>query len=246
MTRLALALFFSSLSACDLVAGLGDFQPAEPSGGGGGSGAGDVGAGGLGGVGGVGGSGAGDVGAGGTGGDPSACPDRLVISELRTFGTGRGDDDFVEIHNPTSQTISLHDVSIAARAPGSPISERWRGIDEDMIGPGGYFLIAGEGFDDGPPYDAQLPSFKSFGDDVLVFLRNPSESVIDIVCACTTSCETPDWAGCQGVVLDNPAYVDGEEVETDRSMQRRGSCTDTDSAQDFRVANATPGAPTLP
>lgn len=221
----ALLLAFS-LSGCALVAGLDDFDLSGSSGGGGSV------------VGGAGGEGAGPQ------GGASPCADDLLISEIRTFGTGRGDDDFVEIVNPTTRTISLADISIAARAPTSALMERWRGSSTDKLPPGEHYLITGVGFDDpGVTPDETLGEFASLGNDVIVLLRRgplDNSTVIDIACICTASCTSPDWDGCQGVVLDNPAIMAGEEIDTDDSQQRFPQCEDSDRAGDFQRAPATP------
>lgn len=221
------ALLAISISGCALVAGLDDFDLSGSSGGGGAS------------VGGQGGEG--NTPQGGA----SPCSDDLLISEVRTFGTGHGDDDFVEIVNPTTHTISLTDISIAARAPSSALTERWRGSSAEKLPPGEHYLIAGDGFDDpGVQPDATLDDFASFGNDVIVLLRRgpiDNSTVIDIACICTASCTSPDWEGCQDVVLDNPAIVAGEEVDTDDSQQRFPQCEDLDSPGDFRRGPSTPG-----
>src|SRR5688572_33335432 len=101
----SLSLSFSLLAGCALVAGLGDFEPAEGagrSGGEDGNGGSTV----------EGGAGGEPSVAGGPAGGGDACAADLVISEVRTRGTDQGDDDFVEIHNPTSQAMSLDDVAI--------------------------------------------------------------------------------------------------------------------------------------
>lgn len=220
------ALLALTLSGCAWVAGLDDFDLSGAAGGGGAS------------VGGAGGEGAGPA------GGASPCADDLLISEIRTYGTGRGDDDFVEIVNPTTRTISLADISIAARAPSSALMERWRGNASEKLPPGEHYLIAGVGFDDvGVEPDDQLGEFASLGNDVIVLLRRgplDNSTVIDIACICTASCTTSEWDGCQGVVLDNPAIVAGEPVDTDDSQQRFPQCEDSDRPGDFQRGPSTP------
>ncbi|NUP13128.1 MAG: hypothetical protein HOW73_44370 [Polyangiaceae bacterium] len=227
-------LGFSLLAGCALVAGLDDFQPA---GGGGAQSQGGESSEGGGGAS-LGGSG----GHGGSGGGGEGCADDIIISEIRTVGTGAGDDDFIELHNPTARTISLGDLAVWARPPSSmSLVLRWEGIAGQEIGPGEFRVIGGAGFDDIADKDFDLMT--SLGDQSIVLLqRGPEETpkTIDIVCVCTDDCSGTEWMGCQDVVLKNAAWVDGAVEDVDDSLQRIPSCLDTDRASDFEVHPSTP------
>lgn len=228
---------------CAQVAGLDEFVPAE---GGGASAAGGSPATGGGGAG-EGGAPLGGMSAGGAGGD-DGCATDLIISEVRTYGTGAGDDDFVEIYNPTAATVSLDDVALAARPPGgTSLDERWRGGTGDELGPQERVVIAGAGFDDAAPSPLGMLE-PSLGNDTILVLTRGQPGVgdtIDVVCVCTTGCSGVDWNGCQGV-LANPAYQAGDLVDTDDSLQRFPDCLDTDGASDFQAGPATAGEANAP
>ncbi|MFO0554921.1 MAG: lamin tail domain-containing protein [Polyangiaceae bacterium] len=246
-------LLFASLGlGCDLVAGLDHFSAADggaPHGGDGGTGQGASGA--SGGAGGVGAAGAGTVGgAGGHGGQAGGdgCADDLLIVEARTYGTGAGDDDFVEIYNPTDLPISLENVSVAARTPTQSMPVvRWTGQAGDELAPGDRFTIVGAGFDDNADWDVQLPSNLSFGNDIIFLLRRgpiDTPNTIDILCVCD-DCTDPGFMGCQGILVPNPAFLPGNSTPSpiDVSVHRKPECRDTDTTSDFVAGDSTPGGP---
>lgn len=242
--RVHLLSFVLLLEGCALVAGLDDFQPA--SGGAGGSS--DSGGASNGGEGGVGGAGQGGEGIGGEppmggAGGESPCADDLVISEVRTFGSNQGTDDFVEIYNPTEAAISLDGVAIVGKTPtGVNLTDRWRGTVGDQIAADSYFVVGGAGFDDTTPDRDFMGS--SLGDDtVLALQRGPllNAVTLDFVCLCTENCDGPDWAACDGLVLVNPAGTNSRDL--DESLQRVPDCMDTDQPSDFVIRASTPKAP---
>jgi len=185
-----------------------------------------------------------DVGGNGAG-TPDSCASDLLIAEVRTYGIGNGDDDFLEIFNPTDTTRSLAEVSMWAYKPsnGSP-TERWHGEPDDEILPGGRFVLGGLGFSEGNA-DATLGVGESIGDSQIVLLRrgpNASPSTIDHVCICTDDCgQTALWGGCPGV-LPNPAYESGTMMSISESLARKPDCVDEDEASDFTSGLPTPGA----
>jgi hypothetical protein len=238
VVRRGLALFAAVAFSwgCAAIAGLEDFVPAD-------GGASSTGGSAPIGGGGDGGAAAGGMSAGGAGGDDGCAVD-LIVSEIRTYGTGAGDDDFVELYNPTSATISLDDVALAARPPGGgTLDERWRGGSGDELGPLQRVLIAGAGFDDPGAPAAFGTLVPSLGNDTILVLTRGAPGVgdtIDVVCVCTQGCGSAEWNGCQGV-LANPAYQAGDIVDVDDSLQRLPDCLDTNSASDFQAGLPTAG-----
>ncbi len=239
MVRPALAFALVLACGCDAVAGLGEFHPAA-----GGASAGGADEGGSGGAPPVAGSDPGGAPAAGGGGSaPSTCADDLLIAELRTYGLGQGDDDFVEILNPTDGPLSLESVSLWAYKPpsGAP-AERWHGGPNDQIPAGGRFVLGGLGFDPDLA-NATLGVGQSIGDSQIVLLRRgprASPSTIDHICVCTNDCGQNIWGGCPGV-LPNPAYSSGEIVAVPDSLSRVPDCEDTDAVSDFQAGVPTPG-----
>lgn len=229
----ALALFALAVG-CDAVAGLSEFHPAEggggalPTGGAPAAGAPE--------------GGAPEAGAPPTGGAGGGCATNLLITEIRTTGEGAGDDDFVEIYNPTAEDIELGDVSIWGYKPENPpASPRWSGGAAEHLPPGARFVVGGMGFD--PRLrDAQFSA--SIGDTQIVLLRRGPGGVppvIDQVCICTNNCgESALWGGCPGV-LKNPAWVNNAITATPDSLSRVPDCVDSDTDIDFSDGAATPG-----
>lgn len=86
-----------------------------------------------------------------------AAVDHLVISEFRFDGPGGGDDEFVEIFNPTSNPIALlgyelrsQDGDLEARISVSDIARLGTGV----IRPGEHLVFGSSTYDDGVlPYD---------------------------------------------------------------------------------------------
>ena len=189
------------LSSCALVAGLDDFTKGAGAGGVGGSGGAEAGAGGLGGSGLSGGvAGEGGVGGdGGTAGAGAACANDLIIAEVRTRGAQGGNDELVEILNPTGQPISLSGVSIQARTPASSFTPRWVAPMSLSLGPQERLSVVGSAFQPaGEPY--VLAS--SIGDpaQVIALVREagPAETEIDrVLVCCGTGCNELEGATLQ-------------------------------------------------
>ncbi len=234
----ASVLAFFALAGCDAVAGLNEFQPAAAGGGGALANGGAPAAGAPEG-------GAPEAGAppiGGEGGGVSNCATDLLIAEIRTYGVGAGDDDFVEILNPTDMTLSLESVSVWAYKPPSEATERWRGKADDLLSPGGRFVLGGLGLMELEP-DAELGVGESIGDSHIVLLRrgpSASPSTIDHVCVCAGDCNQDIWGGCPGV-LPNPAYFDAMIHAIPDSLSRLPDCEDSDAVTDFQPGAPTPG-----
>jgi hypothetical protein len=297
---LALPIFAS----CSLVAGLGDFEPADEGSGAAGagspaSGTGASGAQGGGGASSQGGAGSSQGGGGnapGPGGGPNggagpggngaggapecdappcdvgapcvnpsdcktgvcedsfcACNDHLLISELRSRGPGGnpGNNDFIELYNPTGNFITLAagEWTVEYRsATGSTWTPRWASTGE-ILAPYGHLLLANSGFN-GAGVTANHTYLQGIGDDAAVRLKHVA-TIIDTVCYCMIGpCEPYAGYGCEGTPVVNPAQ------DSSISMERKGggmsgSCIDTnDNAADFKeTAPSDPqnlASPTVP
>jgi hypothetical protein len=221
---------------CEQVAGLSEFHPAVDGGG-----AAQGGAAGGGGAPVTGGAEPGGAAPLGGGGGQSDCATDLLIAEIRTYGVGNGDDDFVEIYNPTSASMSLEDVSIWAYKPGNTVMPRWQGDAGDVIDAGGRFVVGGMGFD---LRLLDAPFEQSIGDSQIVLLRRgqgAKPATIDHVCICTNDCgQVALWGGCPGV-LPNPAWVSGAITSIPDSLARVPDCIDTNTDADFDDGPPTPG-----
>ncbi|MDP1779719.1 MAG: lamin tail domain-containing protein, partial [Anaerolineales bacterium] len=71
----------------------------------------------------------------------------IVISEFRTRGTGGGNDEFIELHNPTSSPIDISNWQIwGSNGNVIPSTSNRKTISAGtIISPGGYYLITHTG-----------------------------------------------------------------------------------------------------
>ncbi len=176
------------LSGCALVAGLDDFSKGANSGAGGVGASGGTAEGG-GGEGGLGGSGLG--GEGGTAGAGAGCANDVIISEVRTRGPNGGNDELVEILNPTARTISLAGLSLHARTPASGFTPRWVAPASETLAPQARLIVVGSTYTPSPGPDYVLAP--SMGDDAqTVALKrgvDPNDQEIDrVLICCDTGC----------------------------------------------------------
>lgn len=264
--RAACALALATgLAACQAVAGLGDFAPDD----GATTGSGRGGAGGES-------SSSADGGAPGDGGATSGSTasststvttssttvtstatststgggcavDHVVISEVRTRGPDGGNQDFIELWNPTEATVVLDaGWSVIARGEEADnYAPRWEGDPVLTLGPGEHALLAndepvnplGSAVPDAL-YDPGVPDGAS-----VVLMRG--EEVVDAVCFVCVREQLAGTFVCEGQPLAREA---GCQTAPDRSIQRRAAggvpgCADTDdSATDLE--DVEPSTPT--
>lgn len=265
----AIALLTSAI-ACQSLAGLADFQPQSGGGGEGAAGPGDgggspssqatTGTGGSPGVGGEGGSGAGSTASGGgtssttttssgggSGGGGAGCDvDHLVISEVRTRGPDDGNQDFIELFNPTSTAVELTaDFHVDARGEdaqsyGDP---RWSGDGTIVIQPGKHVLLTNDAGDN--PIGGATPDdvYHSGIPDGASVVLYQGTSVLDAVCfTCKTTSLGVDYV-CERPELTRSSAC---SVAGDASVQRNRAgtvdgCADTDdNSADLSEGPSTP------
>lgn len=165
--------------------------------------------------------------------------EHLVIGEIRTRGIGGGNDDFVELYNPSAFSILLTTTTtLESRAAdsGSP-TVRWSGAGRSYVPPGGHVLLTGTGYlQDGVLGDGALSS--SIADEASVALKD-NGVVVDAVCFyCGVNPFTPDF-DCEG----EPVLRTGCDTSIS-SVERRegglaGSCVDSDDNNaDFLIRPA--------
>lgn len=184
------------------------------------------------------------------------CADVLVLSQLQTRGTNGGNDEFVEIHNPTGIAVTFDaDWSVAARSAVSVntttcknngLGTRYSGVGQ-VIPSHGHLLLANDGTS-GYNGSTTADAFYSTGitDAASVVLLYKSVAV-DAVCfhfdATTMSvlqgCQEAPYI-CEGAPVLNP-HNNTTSTNDDSSLERKpggalGNATDTgDNANDFQV-----------
>lgn len=173
----------------------------------------------------------------------------LLLSELQTRGSAGGNDEFVEIYNPGTQSITFDATwSVTARsASGTCTSNseasRFSGAGQ-VIPPHGHLLFANSA---ASPYDGGTISDATYTSGIVdaasVVLRHNGVAV-DAVCfyfdAATsnnlTTCATPYT--CEGSPVQNP-HDNTSGSNSDTSIERKpggaaGNTQDTDaSSADF-------------
>ena len=166
----------------------------------------------------------------------------LVISEIRSRGTAGGNDDFVELYNPTDLPVTLDTTwKLDARnhTAGGSYGTRWTGSGK-TIPSHGHFLIVGSAYAQSPAGDETLTS--GITDATSVKLTH-SGAVVDAVCyafdaATSASFATDPTFSCEGTPVTNP-HNNATATNDDASIERKlagnaGSCNDTgDNAADF-------------
>ncbi len=168
----------------------------------------------------------------------------MVISEIRTRGMGGGDDEFVELYNPTSTAIQLDGLWILSGRKADFVafsSVRWTGKG-DTIPAKGHFLITGGAYAQSPAGDDTLS--QSITDAASLSLEH-NGTKIDSVCfyydALTLGYEQNLGYPCEGMPVFNP-HDDTTGTNVDKSIERKpggaaGNCTDTDdNLTDFTIS----------
>jgi hypothetical protein len=196
----------------------------------------------------TGGAGPGGGGPGGGGQGPCALG-HLVISEVRTRGTGGASDEFVELYNGTNAAVTLDATWVleGRSTDSGTYTKRWAGKG-DAIPAWGHFLITGSSYAQSPAKDDGLAS--GIKDASSVKLTHNGQ-IVDAVCFGFDAKTLGAFAGydCEGTPANNLPHDDGAGglSDSDASLERLpggvdGNCTDTgDSAADFGSrAPATP------
>jgi hypothetical protein len=257
--RAAVALSILTVVGCQAIAGLGDFAPDDGGGAAGGPGEGGGGASASAGgaapgattavTGASAGTGAtSSTGSTSTGSGPGGCgPDHLLVAEVRTRGPGDGNQDFIELLNPTDRTIVLDgSYRVVVRGEGaSGYTDRWTGDGSLSIGPGERLLLA-NAQDDNPLGDATPDAVYGSGisDGASVVLHR-GDAVVDAVCfVCGEGAALGDGYVCEGAPLVRPPACD---EAGDRSVQRRSAagvdgCADSDD-NSADLEDASPSTP---
>lgn len=154
----------------------------------------------------------------------------IVISEFRFRGDGMGDDEFIELYNPTSFSIDISGWLIRGSNNTGAVSTRATIPPATILQPGQYYLVANTGYTG--PATADLTYGTGITDDGGVALTLPDTTTII------------DQVGLSA----GSAYQEGTPLtalttNVDRGYERRiggtsGSCYDTDdNSTNFQLIN---------
>lgn len=158
-------------------------------------------------------------------------PPRVLISELKAGTTGSSTDEFIEIYNPSEQTINLSGFYIKRKATATGIANnlisKTSGVFNGTgIAPHGFFLIGSKVYAGGTAPDVYYSQNSTFladnGDVVTLYDRN--DNIID---------EIVYGALARGKSWERMAYVNGACVSPRGVNELAGNGCDTGSAGDF-------------
>jgi hypothetical protein len=186
-------------------------------------------------------------------------PNHLLISEIQTRGTNGGNDEFIEIYNPTNASVTFDSTwTIAARsAVGTNCATLTQGTrytgTGSVIPPGGHLLLTNNG---SSGYDGAMTGNGTYstgvtdGSSVVLY---KGSTVVDAMCFFFGSTTGQTYTNltntscayiCEGMPITNN-HDNGTGTNFDRSLERKpgglaaGNFTDTGStAADFSAIGA--------
>ena len=171
-------------------------------------------------------------------------PDHVVMSEIRAGTNENGaEDEFVELYNPTDQTISLTGWSLKKKTnSGSESSLVNSSVFSGSIAPKSFFLIAHANYKGSKTadlvYSANSNNLAYTNNSVLLY--DAGGNVVDEL----SWTEIPT-----GQSLERRVYKDGECVSAQNDGEYLGNGCDTDNNQndfEFRPASNPQNAQSLP
>jgi hypothetical protein len=160
------------------------------------------------------------------------CPDHLVISEIRTRGVNGGNDEFVELYNPTNKGVALSSSwTLESVSDSGTFKTAWTGTG-GIIPAHGHYLVTGADYNQSPAGDEPLSiGLTDAGRLQLVYSPDVfTTDVIDAVCFGFDSATMSELMllTCEGTPATNP-HDDTTASNADRSITRGPrDCTDTD------------------
>ncbi|MFZ5443790.1 MAG: hypothetical protein ACOZQL_27550, partial [Myxococcota bacterium] len=195
------------------------------------------------------GGGGGSTGGGGgsTGGGGGATGTVLLISQVQTRGEAGGNDEFVELYNPSTTLSVVFDstwtLSVrAATSCASTEGTRYTGAGQ-LIGPRRHLLLTNSGgYNGSVAGDATYTT--AIGDAASVVLRR-EQTVVDAVCLAAdsatmtslTTC-TPTFL-CEGTPVMNP-HDNTTATNTDMAVLRVNGADTQNNAADFAAMASAP------
>lgn len=156
----------------------------------------------------------------------------VVISEFRTTGPGGGNDEFIEVFNPTTTTRSLFNLKLRKSSGcGNTLSDLYLFPAIDLL-PGQRYLVVSQSYS-GTNQDFRLPTDMGIADNGGIALTDNANDPIDQVGMCSaTTYKEPDGSG----VLSPMTASDGTN---NRSYERKlNGCVDNNNnSTDFSLTN---------
>src|SRR3989344_6950427 len=104
----------------------------------------------------------------------------VVISEIQTNGSS-STDEFVELYNPTGNSINLTNWRLSKKTEGGTESDIIAATMSGIIAPHGFVLIAHESYDGGTQEDISYSGPTTISNDNTVLLYNADAVLVDRV-----------------------------------------------------------------
>jgi hypothetical protein len=152
----------------------------------------------------------------------------LVISEFRLRGAGGGNDEFVEIYNPTTAQVDLNGWMINGSNNAGAVGNRYTFTTSFLLQPGQHYLIAHTGYNDPVP---DVTYGTGITPDGGVALLRPNSTIADQVGM--TNCAT-----CYFETTPLTTLTTNADQSYERNFDVSGSCVDSNNnASDFLLRN---------
>jgi hypothetical protein len=170
----------------------------------------------------------------------------LVISEVKSRGAGGAADEYVEIYNPTSASVTFDNTwTISARGSTASTYGTPRYTGTGLVIPShGHLLVAGGSYTGTPAANGTLSSGITDASSVVLY---KSGVAIDAVCygfdAASKTAVTASGYVCEGNPATNP-HDNTNGTNVDKSLERNPNYVDTGASDvDFTVSSpSTPQA----
>ncbi len=150
--------------------------------------------------------------------------ENVVISEIKTAGSGGADDEWIELYNPTDLPVDLSGWSIQYRGGEGESFYKKNFTSTSTIPAKGFFLIANSSYSGGVVPDMNYTAFKMSADGGNIFLVKSH----DYLTSATSS-----------LIIDKLSYGGGSNLfpegeaamapTTNESLERKASATSTAS-----------------
>ena len=159
--------------------------------------------------------------------EAAPCAAMLVINEVQTAGAASADDEYVELYNAASCTITLDGYMLLYRSSDG-VSDLlvWTAVPGQTMASGQFFVIGGKDYPSAPDY--QFPAQVALGGDGGGLGLLKDDDLVDSVA----------WGDATNIYVESSA---APAPQAGKSIGRLPDGKDTDNnSVDFKEATATP------
>ena len=157
--------------------------------------------------------------------------DHLIINELQiTGGTGKTENDFVEIYNPTNASVNLKGYRLVKRTKtGTSDTSIKSWTSDTIVASKDYYLWANskDGFAD--TIKADSATSQSISNDNGIAIRKGADDTGEII-------DSVGWGNCQNIFVEKTAFPDNPPAN--KSIGRKDFKDSDDNAADFSLKDS--------